>query len=996
MRLLQFLLSPHVPHNGLRNILAVTFTNNAAEEMRQRVLDCLKKGARKDPAVVRDLSGLVRLKEDVLANRCSQLVDEILTNYAFFQVQTIDSFLSRVFRVSALEFGFPPSTKIAIEGREVLETAWDEYLDRVASDQNSRAILRELIGLLEEQRGPTGRYLWDPATTVGKEVQDLYAWLAAQDRDVVDEADGRGLQKLRDDILRRIRDLVNDVRSSGLEPTVNFKAVMDLSAGTDVDALLEKKSLFNLPFKKGAVGEERASDLARWSARVASRQESIARLVPDYVKSRARARYHPYLRVHRQLVRLVEQVSRREGIAVLADVNRHLARAISQEIVPQLYMYLGDTIYHYLIDEFQDTSPVQWRALKPLLDETLSKDGSLFIVGDMKQSIYGFRDADWRIMRGLLRSDVFPQARTRIEELTTNFRSHERILEFNQRVFHDRVPQQAGVEAASASGLSTATSHPRPDARGKGYVEVVPLDRGQAKDAEREALLAIVDDCRRRGYRHGDITILTPRNSDVVTISGWLNARAIPFISYSSLDIRTRPVTGAVVSLLRFLESPIDDLAFCSFLLSDVFRRVLERDQWSVTVDDIRSFLLTARNSEQGGRPLYTLFREQFPDLWRTYVEDLLNVVGYLPVYDLICDICLRYNLFGITPDEEATLARLLERVVSFEADGANNLKNFLESAANGSDEGEWSIRAPSGADAVAVMTIHKAKGLDSRVVIVYLVDSPRRPQNRFVELSDEGIRLVHITKADAEWAEELRIIYDAESLRFRVDDLNKLYVAFTRAREEMYVLSVRRPKCNEPSAFLPDDEFKPSAHPPVEVLPAPQEHEAPLFHTDSLAPRETGGAVTFGLVERRRGEILHELLSKIEFVPADLAATASALVSGFDGDLPYGITRDSIHDVLLRFLQVPAVADMMAEKSGRRVLIEQEFVNRTGQLFRMDRVCVDVDAVTVVDYKTGDDDPSYTDQVRGYMEILRDLYPGKAVRGVLAFIDRRTLRKIA
>jgi ATP-dependent helicase/nuclease subunit A len=131
---------------------------------------------------------------------------------------------------------------------------------------------------------------------------------------------------------------------------------------------------------------------------------------------------------------------RRNGQVDLSDVNRALLKYISEEIVPQVYFYLGDAVFHYLIDEFQDTAPVQWEAMKPLFAEALSKQGSLFVVGDTKQSIYAFRHADWRIMKNLMKNNIFPSAPPEVLELKTNYRSFERILDFTETVFHSIVP----------------------------------------------------------------------------------------------------------------------------------------------------------------------------------------------------------------------------------------------------------------------------------------------------------------------------------------------------------------------------------------------------------------------------------------------------------------------------------------------------------------------------------------------------------------------------
>ena len=219
---------------------------------------------------------------------------------------------------------------------------------------------------------------------------------------------------------------------------------------------------------------------------------------------------------------------RRNGQVNLPDVNRMLLKYISEEIIPQVYFYMGDAIFHYLIDEFQDTAPVQWEALKPLFAEALSKQGSLFVVGDTKQSIYAFRSADWRIMKSLMETTVFPSAPPEVRELEMNYRSFERILDFSKTVFHSTLPTALAGDAPHASGLSSFQQEVKENNRKKGYVEIVSFEKDDDQERQRAKILEIVRDCHMRGYRYGDITILTPKNEHVVAISGWLNGEHIP------------------------------------------------------------------------------------------------------------------------------------------------------------------------------------------------------------------------------------------------------------------------------------------------------------------------------------------------------------------------------------------------------------------------------------------------------------------------------------
>jgi ATP-dependent exoDNAse (exonuclease V) beta subunit len=561
-------------------------------------------------------------------------------------------------------------------------------------------------------------------------------------------------------------------------------------------------------------------------------------------------------------------------------------------------------------------------------------------------------------------------------------------------VFHEIVPAHYANDAPIASGLSTFKQEVQENNLGKGYVEVVSFEPNNELLPERTKLLNIITECRTRGYAYGDITILTPKNSDVVEVSGWLNSAHIDFISHSSLDIRSRRITGDILALMRFLDSPIDDLAFASLILSKTFIRILGARSDSPDKKDLHAFVLESRRNNWSV-PLYIMFREQYPSLWQQYFEQLFTVVGYLPLYDLTTEIFKRFQLFSLTGEEEGTLAKLLEVIKNFEDLGQNNLKDFLEFTEEESDDSSWNIILPRGAAAVEVMTIHKAKGLGNRVVLVLLYDTKKNPSSRIIKEEADGIRLLHITKKEAESLEEFQQLYDENKLTHDVDDLNKLYVAFTRAREEMYILSVKSERYDEPSKFLPQKDYEQTTKPNIEkkdsILTAQAEKR---FATRSIL-MDTTNAEKLAVYERQRGDRIHAILSQIEFVDEHIEDSLLRLI---EKQTKNAATEKDIHRLqttLLGFLFSPEILPWFTPQAGRIILNEQEFVSAEGGLFRMDRIVVDANTVTVFDFKTGDDKEGYTEQVQKYMNILKGYYSDRILQGILAFVDRKNIRMV-
>jgi ATP-dependent exoDNAse (exonuclease V) beta subunit len=994
LKILQLLLSRHIPNNRLNNVLAMTFTKNAAAEMRQRVLEYLKKAFLGDKGILDQLRPLVSMNEVHLRTRCGELIDLILQDYSAFQVQTIDSFMARVFRASAMEFGFSPTFEIVMNNRTILDAAFEQFIRDLATDPSRQQLLEELTDILVESQNTSSRYIWNPFQKLSDEVRNLYNTLCAQSKEVLPFlGDERQLKTLRSEILNTFHHLHTLVRDSGLEITKNYANVAAIAHAGDVDKLIELKSV-NKPLKAGKSKTEKER-VEEWNARLKPILEQFKSLSAEYVVQQAYRYYLPYVEAHKLFRSTIEQMMRRNGQVHLPDVNSMLLKYISEEIIPQVYFYMGDVIFHYLIDEFQDTAPVQWEAMKPLFAEALSKHGSLFVVGDTKQSIYAFRHADWRIMKNLMETIVFPSAPPEVQELDTNYRSFERILDFNKTVFQEVVPKEAGREAPRASGLSTFKQEVNENNRKKGYVEIVSFENDDDQEQQRAKILEIIRDCHTRGFRNGDITIMTPKNEHVVAVSGWLNQDHIKFISHSSLDIRGRSITNDIIALLHFLDSPIDDLAFSTVLLSDTFRRALAADDVKLTMEELHVFLLSMRRAEHQA-PLYASFRSRYTDIWMRYFDELFTVVGYLPMYDLLSEIYKQFRLFENAPNEEGALAKLLDIMKDFEEKGQNNLKDFLAFADDEADDADWNIAVPHGEDAVSVMTIHKAKGLDNRVVIVLLVDSQSRSNNMFVEENVDGVRLVHITKDSAQYNESLQELYNHYRFERTVDDLNKLYVALTRAKEEMYLISVRTEHADEPSKFLPTSGYEPTVKPIVEQQKQTLEPAVPLYHSPVRIPASSISSENLALYERRRGEAIHEVLSHIEFADADIETLVLISIKKIAGSWMPPADEALINSSILEFLRLPEIAPFFARVEGRKIMNEQEFVNPDGRLFRMDRIIVDAGEVTVIDFKTGEDKDAYTDQIHGYRDILQNLYPGRTICGVLAFVDRKKLWVVA
>jgi ATP-dependent helicase/nuclease subunit A len=1008
LRYVQLLLSPRIPNNSLKNILAITFTNNAAAEMRQRVLRMLKEVALGKKETVAAVREVVSLSEDELRARARRTVDNILDNFSDFQVRTIDSFLGQVFRASAFEFGFNPEFEVVMSNSELVDLAFELYAKQIrpgspVADEFKR--MSETIGQITKSGGG---YLWDPYAKIAKKVKDLQSLVASQRAEVrvadwQKEIDAALLEAQEaaaqiQKIIDRYGATINRYLREDLE-MIKSGEWAELLVRTPRDKVVNVGKTKAEKMSAEACDKEAQGPLKRLN-------ECLGRIAGAY----ARNYFRPYASVLSMIAETLESVRRTRGRLFIGDINKAIVRSLNQEVVPEVYFILGDRIAHYLIDEFQDTSPIQWAALSVLAGNALSEGGSLLLVGDTKQSIYGFRGADWQIMRNLIDGkDGFPSAEAVTKPLEINRRSGEKIVLYTKELFRYFDDSDTRV-AADRSGLLGFDQRALPENEGRGVVEVVQLTRNAAEPAERKKIVDIIKSARQRGYRFKDIAILTPRNADVIEISGWLNeerilasegdtvGQPIPFVSHSSLDVRIQPVTTEMIALLQFLDSPIDDLAFATFILGGIFPQYCRRTGQPVSHQEIEQFIHRSRIGRHG--PLYKAFERDFPNQWKSAFESLFAMVGYAPLYDLVVEAYKVLDLFSTCPDEGRVLVKFLEVVKEFEESGSNSIKDFLEFTGEEDEEGEWNVDSEETADAVRLMTVHKSKGLEFRIVIVLLSEAGTRGADPIVLSKEDGIELLHVSSKLKDRSAELEEIYADQRMKGLTDTLNALYVVLTRAEDELYVIALsakKEPKV--PCSLLTPSEIPAGSLPRADEKRrvkggSPEQLIRPSVH----AMRRHVGPVRdekLGFDETRRGDALHLVLAQLDFVDGSTRACVEAAVAHVGSS---GFDPGETCAIITAFLDESGIMEHFRPLPGRRVLNEQEFVSRNGDLYRADRVVVDEGAVTVIDFKSGreHDEDKYRQQIGNYMEMAAEVFGTRNVKGCIAYVDLRKITGVS
>lgn len=953
-RFVSFLISDRVPKNNIKNILAITFSNNAAYEMKSRILNFLK-------------TLYLNSENGKISDVAQKIIDEILSSYSDFQVKTIDSFMTNIFKASAYDFEFSSDFEILMNNESLLRYAYDTFLKDVGVKQDITELFEEMITLIQDTNS---RFVWDPATEIYKKIKRIYEVISktdieriAYDSDLISKR-----QQIESALSDTMKEILKKIANSGLDRNAQNKII-------DEFPRIIRQKRFNELLERGVktCPVKKNKKLQKIYEEIESLWKDFQELICSYAEVNCYSYYIPYMKIFDCFYEKLQQIKRKESRVFIEDINKLLSSYINEAYVPEIYFKIGSKIYHFFIDEFQDTSPLQWLNLKPLIENSLSEKGSLFIVGDTKQAIYGFRGADYRIMKQLENTEVFPSAKKIVKKLNVNYRSRVNIIRFTADFFQKTMNLNDRYRiAAELTELNDCKQIPHSDFKEEGYVEVKFL----SDDEElKNALKDIINDSKLRGYKLKDIAILASKNEQVEMLSFLLSELGLNFLSYSSVDVRKRKVTSEIIHLLKFLDSPLDDFSFSVFIMGDIYKEVLKISQKDIDIDE---FILRNKDSF----PLYKAFEREFPALWKEHFEKLFKLTGYLPLYDLISSAMSDFQLFEIMPEEEATFIKILELARYFEQRGLSSIKDFVEFlAGSAEDETIWNITLPIDIDAVKVMTIHKAKGLEFPITVVFL-EKQKNPSDGMIIHPSMGI--LKINEKMAEKSENLRKIKDMKILSDTVDLLNRLYVGYTRAEKELYVLCKVNEKDRENFPFNVLSQFsEPYGEKTKNDSLQLQASVKQIIHykpkKDLFTVNETNH-----LKEKTRGELIHRILSFVEFVEEDIEGKIWFLIR----ELGINFDAEQIKEKIIKTIKNSELAYYFVKKPERKIFNEFELCDESGLIHRVDRVVIDEDDITVIEYKTGARSEEHVSQVRLYMELISKIFKNKRTKGVIYYID--------
>lgn len=801
---------------GFQGILGVTFTKKATLELKQRILRELIRLSEVKPGeeitgiskdVIKELSGLVDKTEEELSRDLPDLsrvaVKQILEDYSHFNVRTIDSFFQEVLRSLRHEItgqSVSGSYQIELDVKEAVNLAIDNL--KLEMDANTYGEISKVVLALQND-------------SIGKEKQ------ADPFKEIADIAyrliNGDEWEQMRDllkinslpDIQRQIDQVIHDTEKE-LDKIIaigqQLKEYQLSRWKTKIDMLQSPKDIVS-GFVEGKLTSE---EVSTWE--LTKKQSNLADLVypltsrvsklldedkmRTYISACLLSDYLPYLSVLTEMVRAVEEYEHQNHLLLIPRVNQLLDQIIDGDDTPFVYDRVGVRLHHFVIDEFQDTSRLQWSNFRPLIDEARSSGHENFVVGDAKQSIYAFRGTDSSNFIGLvdgINSGADDSAE--VCNLPKNWRSDERIIRFNNEFFASLYNYKGSHTEDYETELTRLhkTVYQRenveqevPDQKqgtGSGYVEVSVLtDKDESIPDVETYLHSCLEDLFARGYQPGDIAILSRGNKECAEVATWLTEWAAEeegqagnyvFVSKSALSLTSSVVVRLLRTLIRALSSPSPQSEKLLRLMIQSFARSRDLESGEQQVESLYKSLMDLSTT---GLSVYEFLLRSIDLLGELPVEERLYVNSFI-------DMAYAYS--RRSPDLSI---RQFDDWLDQRIDNANV------------DMGSGELNR------INVLTIHDAKGLEFPVVILPFTDwkvcyhASNKRDLRLIRIAEDdpnsppdlepGIYLINMKDSKRGLASSLAPIYEAAREVSYMEEINILYVAFTRAVSELYVFT--------------------------------------------------------------------------------------------------------------------------------------------------------------------------------------------------------------
>lgn len=1028
-----------------KHILALTFTNKAAQEMKERILKFLVelsqiKLQKEDPFYLEtllqeipkyktatDLKGVLEARR-MIQNDALKLHKKLLHNYSEYAVTTIDSFTNRLIRSFSHDLGLSFSYQVELNSDQMLKDAVEELVSRV--DQKEELITKILTRY--SQQKINNELSRDIIKDLKERAKSLFNDVEEEFLKPLRELDLEEMSSIQKQIEAQVNDLEKHLqelgqefldlcKKNGIESTMFYQGNKSIYpyfkrfAHKDFKSLDPNSYLLSIIEEdKWTAGKTRPSDKANIESQSFAikdiyyrTQEFLSENKSDYLlKKEVDKGIYPFM-VLMELEKILNQMKLELEKIHISDFNKIISEKIANESAPYIYERIGNKYWHYLLDEFQDTSVIQWHNLLPLVENSLAMNEFNLIVGDAKQAIYRWRGSDVKQFSNFpelshLTEDPFMKQREaqlyrayQEIHLTTNYRTGEKIVNFNNLLFQFIIDQQY-LPSSQASVYDDLIQKPHSDKELTSSVEVHQMEVKDLKTEESDQLYIertyeIILDCLEQGFQLKDIVVLARKNKYLIQVAHFLLSKNINVISTESLHVDTSPYVQFIISFINYIYEPKESLYQTEII------------HFLKSLDYIASdFSVTLQNLDH---------KEELESLWDE-LEITFNSENLLKLeaYEAIESICRIFKL----DTTNALLHFFVEASFIFTQENHQSLADFKEWwSLNASD---YKLEVPEEWNAVKLMSFHKSKGLEFPVVINHFAQSHLRTRagkeiwlnpefKEFPQLKSFPFKLTSLENTQFEHYKT-----QEEDLS-KLDELNIFYVAMTRPEQKLYLLvdkftsgdsigksnafrfdiileefiNLAQIKQKDESVFVFGDEniTKKSKQDENDHAPSSislksssrsdwRENIKLALNTEEASPQ---------ISSAEWGQKVHEALSEVD-KEEDIAFVLSKMV------YQSRITEEEKEDletIIRSIMQHPQL--QLLYSSQAISYSEREMYNQDGEKYRPDKIFELEDYMVIIDYKTGQKIKKHQSQVQNYC-LMVEKYTGKPTRGYLVYID--------
>ncbi len=998
--------------DAFRSILAITFTNKAVAEMKSRIVENLiafsKDNTQDDYlAMLNAVANSTNISQDLIRTRSVALLKKLIHNYAAFEISTIDGFTHRVLRTFAKDLGLPSNFEVTMQVDDILHEAVDKLIAKAGEDKELTKVLIDfaLSKADDDKSWDISRELYSIAKLLTKE-NNLDHLKAFENKDLKDfKTYTKTLNDKKQDITSAIKQIAENVfnllNENGILPEYAFTGKyaykyfnnlkegnlgkLTFTAGWQNDLINGTKPIYSKSSKD--LSKEQKSILDGLKQPIGSYFEDSKNkvLLLNFIEHISK-NIIP-LSLLNSIKKEVEAIKKERGLLLISEFNNTIANAIKGQPAPFIYERLGERYRHFFIDEFQDTSELQWQNIIPLAENPLisldedENQGSLLLVGDAKQSIYRWRGGKAEQFINLCNKISPFSINPEVTNLPNNFRSLPQVVNFNNALFK-HIAQYFKVEDYESLYEKSPQEKIKKD---KGYVNLKFFDlknKEEENEVFPEEVLKIIKECEALGYKKSDICILSRKRKEGVIIADYLSEKGISLISSETLLVKNSKEVLFIIDVLKLIKNPKDALTKVNLLHYLIASEKIQKDETQFILESL----------QKDHEDFYSSLEE-----YNINFDD--NLLTSLALYDALEYIISSFNLLQ---SSNAYLQYFLDFAFDYGNQNVGGIHGFLEHWSQHEDK--LSIVVPKGEDAVQLLTIHRAKGLEFPVVIYpYASENilDTKMDDIWVNLKDpyNDIPKAYISASSKleTLDESMAVPYEHLLNEKQMDGVNVLYVALTRAKEQLYVLSKKDINAKgvvntktvsgllidflineniwdntQTSFHFGEPHFKVSTESSSSQATQIQSKVETLPFKERSITLSTNSGRLWGTTQQEaidEGILIHDIMANINSV-SDLESAINLFVD--KGILP--------NDDVLRVRKKVKTIIMHPElnkyfKEANKNYNERDLVSRDGKILRPDRInVVENNTAVIIDYKTGVFNEQNERQVKEYKKALEDI----------------------